>query len=80
MIIHSVKDEGLPVVLCGHLHMPLQYRKRTSSSETVCELQFDVLSVKKTTVVLLLYYLKSSLCKVLATHTSRQEKPSHFAN
>ena len=83
MTIHFVKDESLPVVLCGHRHMPLQYRKRTSSSETVCELQFDVLLVKKTTVVLLLYYRKSSLCKVLAcvaTHTSRQERPSHFAN
>ena len=44
MIIQFVKDEGLPIVLCGHQHMPLQYRKRTSSSETVCELRFGVLS------------------------------------
>ena len=38
---------GLPVVLCGHPHMPLQYRKRMSASERVCELLFGVLSKKK---------------------------------
>ena len=46
MIVQFVKDEGLPVVLCGHPLMPLQYRKRISVSETVCELGFSVLSKK----------------------------------
>ena len=35
MIIKFVKDEGISVVLCGHPHMPLQYRKRISASGTV---------------------------------------------
>ena len=47
MIIQFVKDEGLPLVLCGHPHMPLQYGKSISASETICELRFGVLSKKK---------------------------------
>ena len=47
MIIQFAKDESLPVVLCGHPHMPLQYRKRISASETVCELRFGELSKKR---------------------------------
>ena len=47
MIIQFVKDEGLPVVLCGHPHIPLQYRKRISASETVGELWFCVSSNKR---------------------------------
>ena len=72
MIIQFVKDEGLPIVLCSHPHMPLQYRKRISASETVCELWFGVL-LKKTTVILLLYYLMSLLSNVLACAT-----PTHL--
>ena len=67
--------------LCGHQHMPLQYKKKISVTKTVCELRF---CVKKTTIViLLLYSQKSFLCRVLAcvaSHRSRQKKPLHFAN
>ena len=83
MIVQFVKDDGLSIVCVAtmHQHMPLRYRKKISASETVCELQFYVLSRKR--VILLLYSLKSFLRSVLlcvATHRSRQKKPLHFAN
>ena len=79
MIIQFIKDEGLPVVWQPAHAITIQ-KKDLGASETVCQSQFCVLSRKR---ILLLYSLKSFLLPVLAcvaTHRSRQKKPSHFAN
>ena len=80
MIIQFVKDESLPVVYCGHQHMPIQKEDLSDWSS----LWVTVLCVvKKTKVTLLLCSLKSFLCTVLgcvASQTSIQKKSLHFAN